>query len=862
MLHTDEIKARRLLRTFGVMLILLFLGAGPVWAITFTFDTTINAGDTTYDNDDITVDGCTLTVNGAHPFNSLHVMNGGVVTHSLNDDTQEYTIDLTIATDVSVDATSRIDVNARGYTCANGPGAGTSSNYGAGGGYGGEGGFNENLQAGGAAYGSIIAPTDIGSGGGGGYLGAIGGSGGGAIRLQVTGTLQIDGQISAVGGNAQTYAGGGSGGSIYLTVGTLAGNGTISATGGTRGPSGGAGGGGGRIAIHYDSDSFAGTITACGASGYQYGGAGTIYQKDSGSATGALSLSNCGNSGALTPLTSPEAFDVTIGENAAVYPSGTPTIGNLNVAAGGMLTHPAEDTGFNLTVQGDATVDANGMISVDAKGYPAGTGPGAGTNSDYGAGAGYGGDGGQGNSGAFGGSAYGSITAPVELGSGGGWGYLDCPGGTGGGAIRLQVTGTLQLEGQINANGASGVNYAGGGSGGSIYLTVGTLAGPGSIAASGGSSGPQGGSGGGGGRIAIVRDTNSFAGTITVCGASGFEYGGAGTLYVRDAGSPTGTLSIGNCGNAGAWTPLTSPEAFDVTISDYAIVYPTDTPTIGNLLVGAAGMLTHHAETATFDLTVQADATIEAGGAISVDGMGYLPATGPGAGTSSNYGAGAGHGGLGGQGDSGAPGGAIYGSAAAPTDFGSGGGGGFQGSVGGTGGGAIRMNVAGTLQVDGQISADGGNAQSYAGGGSGGSVYLYIGTLAGTGTISANGGDRGPNGGGGGAGGRIAYFCCDVQMDPGLITADGGLGFENGQPGTILQGSPYIQITQQPDGATVFPGDPFTVSVTASTTLGDLTYQWRKDGVDLVDDEHISGVTTDTLTIDPSDPADSGYFDV
>ena len=100
MLHTDEIKARRLLRTFGVMLILLFLGAGPVWAITFTFDTTINAGDTTYDNDDITVDGCTLTVNGAHPFNSLHVMNGGIVTHSLNDDTQEYTIDLTIATDV------------------------------------------------------------------------------------------------------------------------------------------------------------------------------------------------------------------------------------------------------------------------------------------------------------------------------------------------------------------------------------------------------------------------------------------------------------------------------------------------------------------------------------------------------------------------------------------------------------------------------------------------------------------------------------------------------------------------------------------------------------------------------------------
>ncbi len=52
-----------------------------------------------------------------------------------------------------------------------------------------------------ATYGSVTAPTDFGSGGGG-YspLTALGGAGGGAVRMNVTGALLVNGRISANGG--------------------------------------------------------------------------------------------------------------------------------------------------------------------------------------------------------------------------------------------------------------------------------------------------------------------------------------------------------------------------------------------------------------------------------------------------------------------------------------------------------------------------------------------------------------------------------------------------------------------------------------------------------------------------------------
>ena len=61
-------------------------------------------------------------------------------------------------------------------------------------------------------------------------------------------------------------------------------------------------------------------------------------------------------------------------------------------------------------------------------------------------GGGYGGAGGSGSS-VAGGGTYGSIVAPLELGSGGGQGR-NANGGAGGGALRLTVGGTLQVEGE------------------------------------------------------------------------------------------------------------------------------------------------------------------------------------------------------------------------------------------------------------------------------------------------------------------------------------------------------------------------------------------------------------------------------
>jgi len=51
-------------------------------ATTFQTDTFIAATDFSNDGQDIIVTNCTVTIDGAHSFNSLQVLNGGVVTHS------------------------------------------------------------------------------------------------------------------------------------------------------------------------------------------------------------------------------------------------------------------------------------------------------------------------------------------------------------------------------------------------------------------------------------------------------------------------------------------------------------------------------------------------------------------------------------------------------------------------------------------------------------------------------------------------------------------------------------------------------------------------------------------------------------
>ena len=583
---------------------------------TFTTDTLIGAADTMYDGQDIIVDGCTLTVDGPHDFNSLQVINNGVVTHSAADSGQpDNKIHLTIAENVTIETGSSITADGKGYDSDQGRGAGMS---GGGGGYGGNGG-----GSGGFAYGSLTEPNEPGSGGGSEGVNH-GGAGGGLIRLEVGGTLTLDGALTADGqaGNpGPSGGGGGSGGSLHVIAARIAGNGLISANGGDGGGEVSGGGGGGRIAIYYDTYTFAGIVSAYGGTAAQAGGAGTIYINDSAVPLADLLIDNNLQIGALTPIACSEPLgqlkvlnrghvdlttdvnDLEMGEVAVTdlgklritgcenltcfQMSGTNkaeldlsalkilTANQLNITESSLIQSPSAVTvdalelgtasgishrlgevlvvsvgsdltmndgayitaSVDLSISGNLTIDSNSLISADGKGHSGGEGPGGGLVGEptYGSGAGYGGAGGDSSDGMSGGSSYGSAAEPNDLGSGGGNTNMgpSWEGGSGGGALRLNVDGSLTVAGTISANGLNGETYCGGGSGGSIYITANSLLGTGIISARGGDGDNVLAGGGSGGRIALYYDVNDFMGAVLVEGGYGFERGAAGTIYAR-----------------------------------------------------------------------------------------------------------------------------------------------------------------------------------------------------------------------------------------------------------------------------------------------------------------------------------------
>jgi hypothetical protein len=69
-------------------------------------------------------------------------------------------------------------------------------------------------------------------------------------------------------------------------------------------------------------------------------------------------------------------------------------------------------------------------------------------------------------------------------------------------------------------------------------------------------------------------------------------------------------------------------------------------------------------------------------------------------------------------------------------------------------------------------------------------------------------------------------------------------------------------ISGQPAPVTTTVGKPALFHVTASITGATLTYQWRKGGVNLVNQGAISGVNTATLTISAASLGDIGNYDV
>jgi len=407
-------------------------------------------------------------------------------------------------------------------------------------GHGGYGARGTNVAtAGGQAYGSITEPISSGS-----YSGIIPNSsaaGGGGIKLTVTGNLLLNGRVSADAA-PMPFAGfgGASGGSVWLNVGTLSGSGLISANGGDC--INGGGGGGGRIAIYYRSNSFTGNIDAQGGAGFNNGGAGTIYTKANNATTGWLLLRGSGLPAEPTPLSSTNSlpqlpFDLIATGGALPIPlTPLPVLSNLWLGAGSSLTMRTNETNLVLSVLNNVTIEAGASLDVTGKGFAAMTGSGAGASlSSKGAGGGYGGTGGNSQSGAAGGVTYGSAIQPVDRGSGGGTGANTYFGGSeGGGAVILNVGGTLNLAGSLNANGNPGLqDDSGGGSGGSIWISAGAVNGNGAISAKGGNGDLFGGGGGGGGRIAIYSPANSFIGSVSVSGGMGANAGQPGTLFLE-----------------------------------------------------------------------------------------------------------------------------------------------------------------------------------------------------------------------------------------------------------------------------------------------------------------------------------------
>lgn len=236
---------------------------------------------------------------------NLVLQNGALLTHSANSTTtrRAKAIDLALAGNVLIDATSAIDVTGKGYETSHarqdalglGLGTANSTNAVRSASHGGKG-INPGTAV---CYGSIREPVALGSGGN--YVDMYGG---GALKVIAAGTIRNDGVIRADGAAGAHYPG--AGGSVWLSAASLVGGGVVAADGGSASASTAASGGGGRIAVHLTRenasfDDFTGAIHAYGglqgATGTRRpGSAGTVYLQTAqqGAARGTLVIDNAG----------------------------------------------------------------------------------------------------------------------------------------------------------------------------------------------------------------------------------------------------------------------------------------------------------------------------------------------------------------------------------------------------------------------------------------------------------------------------------------------------------------------------------------------------------------------------------------
>ncbi len=231
------------------------------------------------------------------------VISNGMWTHTGNSNSEVNRLRVTIGGNLFLGPAGRIDVAKKGYAAQYGPGCPPSGTGGSAS-HGGLGTVDSTAGSRpGVCYGSVVAPSRLGSG----SFNNAAYAGAGAIWLDVTGQAQVDGTLYATSAT-ESGARPGAGGSIYLVAGALWGGGSIQANGG----GGYNGGGGGRIALAVtnageDFSLFTGQITAyTEAATTGRGGAGTIYLRKAGQGLheGTLIVDNAGQAGKATEISS------------------------------------------------------------------------------------------------------------------------------------------------------------------------------------------------------------------------------------------------------------------------------------------------------------------------------------------------------------------------------------------------------------------------------------------------------------------------------------------------------------------------------------------------------------------------------
>jgi len=220
----------------------------------------------------------------------LAVEEGGILTHKENEDTKTYVLNFS-AENITIKPEGKIIADKKGYAGgeiradARGRGAGKYLEMGAlGGSHGGKGGRAKTQKEAVTRerYDEKRAPSDLGSGGSGGWF-APGGAGGGSIILNAREYFEINGYITANGENGKVFgdetefeAAGGAGGSIYLTAGEFfSDTAVITAAGGSGGLTGG-GGGGGRIHLKAPFGIVKGKLEVKGGTGFEPGKGGSL----------------------------------------------------------------------------------------------------------------------------------------------------------------------------------------------------------------------------------------------------------------------------------------------------------------------------------------------------------------------------------------------------------------------------------------------------------------------------------------------------------------------------------------------------------------------------------------------------------